>query len=378
MRLWPQRGERVERDVEPLEGTSVSLWNTIIPSWWQDNVNTGLLAYGTPQLAERVWTANRCIQLNSQQIAAMPLKFSGPGTDPEWLSAPDPHWYPNGIGDALFAIVEAIYGWGYCLLEVTSQYADGFPRSWTVIPPPYASVQERDGSRVFKNGSHELDPSLVIQIDRNPGARLHGTPALRAYAQQAWGLLAAGNQAMTVQSGGIPAAVLKSERKITAEQAQTMQEAWMSATASRNGAPAVMGPDISFETLSFNPSDLALIETQEFNARMIATAYGVPAFLLNLAVAGGLTYQNPGMLGELWWRFELRCRAKQIADAFSAQMLPRGQYVWFEASDTFAPLTETAVSSDDPQAAAQKEAVPSQVAPASPTPLRPVSASAGG
>jgi hypothetical protein len=40
--------------------------------------------------------------------------------------------------------------------------------------------------------------------------RLHGCSALRAYAQMAWGLLAAGNQSMTVNQGGIPQLYLKS------------------------------------------------------------------------------------------------------------------------------------------------------------------------
>jgi phage portal protein BeeE len=95
--------------------------------------------------------------------------------------------------------------------------------------------------------------------------------------------------------------------------------------------PAGLPPELDFEELSFNPSDLALLETQEFNAKAIATAYGVPSVLLNMALQGGLTYQNPAALGEMWWRFELRTTATRIANAFSAQMLPRGQWVSFDA-----------------------------------------------
>ena len=97
--------------------------------------------------------------------------------------------------------------------------------------------------------------------------------------------------------------------------------------ASRGAAPAIIPPNLEFEQLSFNPSDLSLLETQEWNARVLATAYGVPAVILNMALQGGLTYQNPAALGEMWWRFELRPTATRIANAFSAQMLPRGQWV---------------------------------------------------
>jgi phage portal protein BeeE len=128
-------------------------------------------------------------------------------------------------------------------------------------------------------------------------------------------------------------------------------------------------PELDFTPLSFNPSDLALLETQEFNAKAIATAYGIPAVLLNMALQGGLTYQNPAALGEMWWRFELRPTATRIANAFSAQMLPRGQWVSFDAADTFAQITD--LSDDDDEQL-------SQVAKASPAQqLRPVAAIGG-
>ena len=114
--------------------------------------------------------------------------------------------------------------------------------------------------------------------------------------------------------------------------------------------------------LSINPSDLALLETQEFNARVVASAYGVPAILFNIPMTGGLNYQNPALLGEQWWRFELRPTSKRIADALSAQMLPRGQWVNFEAEDTILPLTPES-DVDDPQLSNVAQASPVQSAP---------------
>lgn len=346
----PRKEDLAERDVAPLEGTNISLFNTIIPSWWSDN---GLLANqnalpGNAWLADKVWVANRCQQLNSQQIASMPLVFHG-GSEPAWVSNPDPNWYPNGIGDALHSIVDQMYGWGFACLYVTDLYADNFPRTWTVLPSSNVQIQMDNGSRVYKLGDQQLDARRVVQIDRNPGVGLHGCSALRAYAQTAWGLLAAGNQAMTLNQGGIPMAVLKSQRKLTKEQAETLQSEWMVRTQARNGAPPVLPPEIDFQPLSFNPKDLALLESQEYNVKAIATAYGVPAVMLNMALQGGLTYQNPAALGEMWWRFELRPTATRVANAFSAQMLPRGQWVSFDAADTFLPLDQMSVQNDEQQ-----------------------------
>lgn len=366
MSFWSdiRAGFSLRREVEPLEGTLMSLWNSQIPNWWDQNIN-GSFMLGTPDLASRVWVANRCQQLNAQQISSMPLRFNG-SFEPAWVSSPDPHWYPNGIGDALFAIVDQLYGWGFSCQFITDFYSDGFPRTWTVLPSGSMNIRFVDGGREYKLGEKKLDARRVVQIDRNPGAPLHGSPALAAYAQACWGLLAAGNQSMSVSQGGIPQAVIKSERKLTKEQAEAIQAQWMAATASRNGAPPVLPPELSFEGLSFNPSDLALLETQEWNARTIATAYGVPSVILNMALQGGLTYQNPMSLMQMWWLTELRTTAKRIGDAFSAQMLPRGQWVSFDASD----ITTEIDSNDDEQL--------SQVAKASPAQqLRPVTAIGG-
>jgi hypothetical protein len=378
------RSEQVfTRDVEPLEGTNMSLWNSVIPNFWAENGlgNTGQMFFpGNGLLAERTWIASRCIQMNAQQIASMPLRFEAPNvvdaTEPMWVCNPDPLFYPNGISDAIFALVADIYGWGYGLAFITQRYANGYPRNWTTIPARICEPLWRDGVREYRIlGGDLLDPVDVIQIDRNPGAQAtfqaHGTPAIRAYAQIAWGLLAAGNAALEVNTGGVPKVALKSQRKLTEQQAVAIQTQWQARTAERSGAPPVLPPELDFEQLSFNPKDLALLENQEFNAVNLASAYGIPAVMLNMTVGGSrgnssLTYQNPGQLGEMWWRFELRPTAKRIADAFTSQALPAGQWVWFDAKDTFQPLhQETGVTTgpfateeDDPQAAAASQDYP--------------------
>jgi HK97 family phage portal protein len=244
---------------------------------------------------------------------------------------------------------------------VTDFYADGFPRGWTVLPSEYLDIKFEDGQRTYKFAGEEfLDPRRVVQIDRNPTTAAHGSSALRAYAQSAWGLLAAGNQSMTVNQGGIPPAVLKSQRKLTKEQAEALQEQWVTRMTARTGPP-VLPPELDFETISFNPADMALLETQEWNARVIATAFGVPSVILNMALQGGLTYQNPLALMQMWWLTELRTTSKRIMDAFSAQMLPAGQWVSQDASDV--TVEGSIEAEDDPQLSQVAKASPAQQQP---------------
>jgi phage portal protein BeeE len=259
----------------------------------------------------------------------------------------------------LHAIVDQIYGWGFSCQHVTSRYFDGYPRTWTVLPSSQVSIRwNEDGVREYRLADTLLDRRDVVQIDRNPSTAAHGTPALRAYAQVAWGLLAAQNQSASVTEGGIPQAVLKSERKLTKEQAEALQSQWMDATSRRNGAPPVLPPELDFEVLSLNPADLSLLDNQQWSAMVIATAYGVPGPSLNMALTGGLTYQNPVALMQMWWLTELSTTSKRLMDAFSAQMLPRGQWVSQDATDM--TIEGSIEAADDPQASLAAKASPSQ------------------
>lgn len=388
------------RDVQPLEGTNMSLWNSMIPNFWTENGlnDAGKMFWpANGWLAERTWITNRCLQMNSQQIASMPLEFEAPNiaagadtVEPAWVSNPDPVYYPNGIGDMIAALVRDIYGWGWCLLYVTSRYSNGYARTFTRIPAAQCEpMWGDDGDREYKINGEPIDRDNVIQIDRDPGCgayAAHGSSAIWAYAQLAWGLQAAGNQAMDVNQGGVPKAVLKvtdANRKLDSTQAENLQTQWMVRTQARNGAPPVMQYGLDFEALGWSPKDMALLETQDFNALALATAFGIPAVLINMTVGGGrgnsaLTYQNPAMVGEQWWRYELRPMAKKIADAFSAQMLPSGQWVWFDAADTIQPFNTPATGpfatiEDDPARADDAgdtptdiQAVPPNAAKASP------------
>ena len=85
-----------------------------------------------------------------------------------------------------------------------------------------------------------------------------------------------------------------------------------------------------------------------------------------MAVAGGLTYQNPAALFETWWRFELMPTAGRIDQALSMQMLPRGSTVMFDPAGSYGPLPGMTGDPNAPAAAG----TPSVAAP-NVKPLRP-------
>lgn len=345
-------GPKIERTAAPQELDG--LLGVMVPEWYNENL-TGEVSGS--RLARRVWTAARCQQMNAQQISTMPLEFHGPeGAEPLWMTNPDDEWYPNGISDAIFSIIDQMYGHGFALLYITSRYVTGYPRTWTVLDSGNCDVKMVEGRRVYTVGNAQISGDDIIQIDRNPGSRLRGTSALEAYASVANALVAADTQAKAVNSGAYPTVYLQPKRKLDRKQAEMLQAQWMERTQDRNGAPPVVPPDIDVKELSISLEGLSLLTSREFGARAICTAYGVPSVLLNLALQGGLTYQNPSAVGESWWRFELRPVSTRLEDAFSNQLLPRGQYVTVKADDTFAPLTPLSPE-DDPQAANTSPAI---------------------
>ena len=320
----------VKRDV----GES-SEFQAQIDTFWSE-LGTGTMFAG-PNIIERVWVVNRCIQLNANAISCMPLRFYGT-REPAWVANPDPNWFPNGIKDAVFAAIWSLYSWGDAFLYVTARYADGYPSNWTVLDPAAMTVENVKGRRVYRLRQERLDSGDVIQISRDPRGNLKGTSVIRSYSSHAYGLLAASDLGRVMMAeGATPNAVLKSQRKITPEQAAAIQTAWATATAARRGMPAVLGPDLDFEQLSFSPSDLLLLDAQKFNAQVLASSCGVPAQILNLSLEGGLTYQTPILALEQWWRMELKPTAHRIAAALSAMCLPRGSYVEFDAREFLAP-----------------------------------------
>jgi HK97 family phage portal protein len=292
-----------------------------------------------------VGTVARCLQLVCQQVATLPLRFRG-SFEPLWVSNPDPVWFPGGIGDAVFAATYSMYAYGDAFLWVTSRYETGFPRSWTVLDPQRVDVTEDPaGGRFYRVNQTPLDADDVLQITRDPRGGLRGTSALEGYAGNVAAAAAAERLAADMYTGGVPWAILQVDRRnFNRDQANQLKEDWLTARADARGAPAVLPQDVALTEFAFNPKDLALLDSREWDAKQIAAAFGVPAFMLNMEQAGGLNYSNPEMLFSTWWRSELYPAAKRIATHLST-WVPRGAWVEFDGSDLLRPdlATETDV-----------------------------------
>lgn len=331
---WFKRARSVERPLEPPTFGGALGPNSIAPL---------IAAFGeswgwSPYLAERVGTVARCLQLNSQQIATMPLNLRGPVDKPPWLINPDPEVY-NGLADAIFMAVWSRYSRGETFLYATSRLASGYPASFVVLDPVTMQVDwDETGAPRYSSNGQPLPRENILHIKRDPRpGQLRGTSALAAYWSNLLSAMYAESFAGDVFAhSGVPGTVLKWSGRLTANQAADIQAQWVASVAQRSGAPAVLDQGLDFSVLSFSPKDLMLLELREFDAKQLAAAFGVPAFLLNLPQASGLNYSNPAMLFDLWWRAELMPTATQIESALST-WLPRGNWVVFDPSVILRP-----------------------------------------
>ena len=278
----------------------------------------------------------------------MPLRYRHAtdtlGYEPAWVHDPDPAWYPNGVGDAIFAAVWSLYSQGETFLWVTSRYENGYPRAWTVLDAVTMNVTEKRGARAYRSNGFDLDSRDVIQVQRNPHGALRGTSALRAWATSIESLYQAESYAADVYaSTGVNRVALRSSRRIDSAQAKQIQADWVEAVGRRLGAPAILPPDLELlDGISVSPRDLLLLESREWDTRQIAAAFGVPAMLLNIALEGGLVYQNPQQLADLWFRTELLPASVKLARALS-RWLPRGHWVEFDSGQALRPDLKTMI-----------------------------------
>lgn len=308
---------------------------------WISEFWSGLRGGGLPhRVAENVGAASRSLQLTSQNIGALTPVQEGEGRRPAWMDDPDPGWF-NGFTDAFTAAAYQYYRHGDAFLFCTSRYAGSNEwQTWTVIDAVTMNVTYKRGARVYAANGVDLEPRDVLQVSRQsptfPAVRSKG--ALEAYWANMNSAVASDNLSAGVFSGmGIPQSILRSKKSINAAQAAQLQNDWMASVARRYGAPAVLPPDLEFEKLSWSPKELMLLELREFDTRAIASAFGVPAMLLNVPVEGGLTYQNPAALFDFWWRSELRVTAHKFERAMSARMMPRGKSVRLDPGTLLLP-----------------------------------------
>ena len=323
--------------------TSVMGWHAEPWQGWPDGWATppygdewSGYGYGRDPATHRVSTAITCVDLNSRQLASFPtygVKGSTPFTLPAWSTNPEPELY-GSWSEFMHAVVNCLELRGEAFCYATGRYSSstgGYPARFVVLNPDAVAVEWIDGRREYLVDEYPVDRADICHLKYQswPG-RLHGISPLEWSARSLATSSSLEQYASRLATrGGIPWAVLKSDKNISGKQATDAQSTWVAAAARRDGAPAVIGNAFTLEALSLSPRDMALLELREFDERRICAAFGVPSYLVNVEQSSSMTYANSTDLRVFHWQATLRPLTQMIAEVWSAWLLPAGSRMEF-------------------------------------------------
>lgn len=311
---------------------AVSDGMVITPSAWAGWPAEWATSWSSPGLTEKIAVVFACVERVASALASMPLQVSKdslPMDPPSWMTNPEPEVYTH-IGDAITEVVWSLLMRGNTYIVPTARAADGYPLRWAVVDPD--QVHWKDDPRRWEINGRAYQPGDVLHIRHlnRPGQRLGLAPLDAASVN----LMAVADfervASKLARDSGLPTqGILHTDQDIVESTAIRYKDTWQ---ARGDGEIAVLGSGLRYESLTLNPRDLALLELREFDGRQIATVFGVPPFMINLAMAGDLTYSTTQGQMDFFWRQTLRPMAYNIGRALGT-LLPGRSTVVFNADE---------------------------------------------
>jgi len=302
--------------------------------------------HGNTNLTKRISTVWACVDLISRQLATMPTKItkdSRPQKPRAWQVNPEPLVYTSWV-DFCKAMINSMLMRGEAFVAATAWYADGYPARFVVLNPDLVHVEPEASGRVSywlgKAGEGvriETEDLRHLKYQTWAGSP-HGIGPLEASWRNIASAEAMSGYASSLSGrGGVPNAVLESESTLTQEQAQALKGSWRQMIASNGIEPVILTKGLHYTPLSMTSRDLALIDHRTFDEQRIASAFGVPLWLVGLPMADGLTYSTVEGTWDFFWRSNLRTFAHNIALGLSLWLLPAETYLRFDADELTRP-----------------------------------------
>jgi len=306
------------------------------------------------KLVSTLWT---CIDLNTRELASFPI-YGIKGVNviglPEWSNNPEPSLYSDWI-EVAKQIFNTYFAMGEVILWATGRYKDGLGPNgigsvarFVVLNPQLVNIELSDGEKEYRLGNVILDPNDVCHIKyQTMPTNLRGIGPLEWASKSI--LSAAALERMNsdlATRGGIPWAILKSQRKLNGKESKDLQNAWIEGARNRQGAPAVLSGTLDLETLTISPREMMMLEQRIFDETRIAAALGVPPYLVGLPQPDGLTYSNSVNLLDFHWRTALRPAANTVYRTMSNWLLPRGTRIECNRDDYNRPDDLTRANTD--------------------------------
>jgi HK97 family phage portal protein len=281
------------RDAE--EGSIQDLWERMTGRPWTAN------PWRMPSVREALGVPSiyRAVSLIANTTGALTLEAWRAGTKlapedrPRLVIRPDPFRVPRSFfRDTAWNIATRGEAWWW----IAARDVDRSAMSLLNVPPSEIVVSHNDRDPRYPlidwRGQRMRNEDMVqITLNQDDGGlrgvgplQLCGAAASVAVEAQEWA-------ANFFSEGGIPSTVIKSAVQLTAEEATALKTQW---TDVPNNVPRIIDQNIeSVEDHKVDVASSSMFDARSYDDVNAARMFGVPATLLDTAVAGSsLTYQN--------------------------------------------------------------------------------------
>ncbi len=236
--------------------------------------------------------------------------------DPSSTLAPDEWVYQGAASYLLFGKVA-----GY----VTARGGNAWPTKLDWLNPDRLVVDGSSGVPRWSYAGRPIDASdLFVRrwAPMIPGDLNGVAPVAKLHVDIQRALKAALYERDFFEAGGLPLAVLKSDRDIKQADVDVVTDRYDSARRTRGRRPLVLGRQWSLETLRQSPSENGVDAVEKRIATKVATIYHVPPEWVGGESGGSLTYDNPDMNTRLLDGIALQPVYTMLERLITAECLP--------------------------------------------------------
>lgn len=284
--------------------------------------------------ALEVAAVTACVGLRAGAFAQVPLKGYRDvdglprqlDPQPELLRSPSDVVVPS-VWKTQMSISRDL--WGYALGRVTAWDGSFYPRRVEWLDPSITTYEVRGGMLDWRIDGQPVDGSMLVHVPSR--FVLPGNPAGISPLEHS-GLVELAKRAQTFgrdwfRYGAVPSAIIRSDKVMTGEEADTLlgkiMERW------RNRQPAVIGSGMEYEQVSVAANESQFLETVRQVAADIAVSFNLPPEKIGAAISGqSVTYANREQNQQQYLVDSINPDLVVIQESLDKHS-PRGQYARF-------------------------------------------------
>ena len=294
------------------------------------------------------------VKLYADTVASMPVGvfirdrgIRRPVTRPLWLDNPVPNNKNYSRFDLIHRTVSSLLIDGNAFLMILRGETGDIVEVRLLDPRKVTIIQMPDGTPIYrvktKAGAVDLTDEDIIHITLfGMGEDLRGLSPVEHH-KVTLGLAKATSEyaAKFFEQGASVSGLVTVPGELTADQAENLRASFGRRHEGLKNMHkvAVLTGGADFKTLSFKPSDLAIVEHMEAGTQAIARIYGVPLHLLQLP-GGNSSYNSLEVISREWLTLGLGSLIARLEAGLQRLIVGDTTFIKFNVDSMLRPLTK--------------------------------------